>query len=396
MTRSATPELVAATRPRTRARVRALAIVLCASSLLGLAELPALLGLLSYAALQDPNRISDAFVADAHRGFRRPTGFSWTGPVRGDLASAWNVPLAPAKTLRFTTDDRGYRNLQSRTAADIVLLGDSFVEGWYVSDTDTTAARLEQRMARPVANLGVSGYGTLQELDVLRRDALPLGPKLVAWFFFEGNDLYDDQEHENTLLYLEDHDVGDLGFELGVGIDWPRFRRASLTRNAYRRLRYLLHPLWPTPLGAHTWFEDAAGARHLMAYQGYAALEYTDYERDRLETTFQAFRDGATAARALGAATVIFFVPMKYRIYGDLCERHPNDACRTRTPWELPKQFLAICAERGLTCVDLTAPMDEAAAAGELLYAPEDSHWNEAGHALVAEQVHAAWRRRGP
>ena len=49
-----------------------------------------------------------------------------------------------------------------------MLLGDSFVEGWYVSDDQTVAAQLAARLGRPVANLGVAGYGALQALRVLR------------------------------------------------------------------------------------------------------------------------------------------------------------------------------------------------------------------------------------
>jgi hypothetical protein len=39
--------------------------------------------------------------------------------------------------------------------------------------------------------------------------------------------------------------------------------------------------------------------------------------------------------------------------------------------------------------------MRAAAPEGRLLYAPEDSHWNAAGHRFVAEQVREAWRRTG-
>ncbi len=37
--------------------------------------------------------------------------------------------------------------------------------------------------------------------------------------------------------------------------------------------------------------------------------------------------------------------------------------------------------------------MRRAAAAGKVLYAPEDSHWNAEGHRFVAELVHEEWLR---
>ena len=44
------------------------------------------------------------------------------------------------------------------------------------------------------------GYGSEQELRVFERYALPLKPRLMAWFFFEGNDLDDDQNFDNAML----------------------------------------------------------------------------------------------------------------------------------------------------------------------------------------------------
>ena len=87
-------------RTRRWTAVRALATALTLTVLLSLLELPAMLGLVSYTLVADPDqRLTDAFVADSDLAFRRPPHFSWTGPVRSDLGGAWNVPLAPAKVI---------------------------------------------------------------------------------------------------------------------------------------------------------------------------------------------------------------------------------------------------------------------------------------------------------
>lgn len=374
-------------------QLRAIGTSLVLVVLVALLELPAAFGLVSYAGLVETTAVTDAFIADAALSFRRPPGAAWTGPVRSDLTSSWNVPLAPPKTISFTTDTQGFRNVDDPQRADLALIGDSYVEGWYVSDDATVASVLERRLRRPVANLAVSGYGTLQQLEVLRRYALPARPRLVAWFFFEGNDLYDDQSFEDTMLYLEDHDVEDLGFDIGLGFDWPRFRRASLVRNAQRWLRRTTHPLIPQPLPPHGWFLDDTGARHLLAYHDYAALTFTEYEADRFAVTQRAFREGIALGRDSGAVVVPIFVPMKFRVYGDHCTFTAESPCRQWQPWDLPERFNAFCADEGLRCVDLTPLMQAEAAAGRLLYAPEDSHWNEAGHQFVAAQLDALWQR---
>ena len=381
--------------PPRQVLLRALATTATCVVLLVLLELPAAVGLVGYASLLGPTGITDAFVDDAELSFRRPAHQSWTGQVRGDVVSAWNLPLGTPRQISFTTDARGFRNRQTRDQTDVVLIGDSYVEGWSVSDDETSAAVLEQRLGRPVSNFGVSGFGTLQQLIVLRRYALVQRPKLVVWFFFEGNDLYDDQEFENALIYLQDHDIREFGSDPSHGVDWPQFRRASFLRNAYGLLRRTAHPLVHKALPAHGWYRDQAGALHQLFYFNYAALPFTGYEQERFDTTKAAFREGLELGRERGVAMALVFVPMKFRVYGEFCSFAPESPCQQWTPWNLPARFRAFCVEDGIDCVDLSEPMQQAAAAGRLLYAPEDSHWNADGHAFVAQQVQAVWNRLG-
>ena len=378
-----------------QALLRALATSAPLAVLLVLLELPAMVGLVSYASILEATAITDAFVLDAELSFRRPSGQSWSGEVRGDVISAWNLPFGTPRQISFTTDARGFRNRLTREQADVVLIGDSYVEGWYVSDDETSAAVLEQRLGRPVSNLGVSGFGTLQQLVVLRRYALPQRPKLVLWFFFEGNDLYDDQEFENMLVYLQDQDIRELGSEPRSRVDWPRFWRASFLRNTYGLLRRASHPLIHKALPDHGWYRDQSGVPRRLFYFNYAALPFTDYEQERFETTKATFREGLELSRAQGVSVVLVFVPMKFRVYGEFCSFAPDSPCRHWKPWNLPARFAAFCADEGLECLDLSEPMRDAAGAGRLLYAPEDSHWNAAGHAFVADQVLSVWNRLG-
>ena len=57
---------------------------------------------------------------------------------------------------------------------------------------------------------------------------------------------------------------------------------------------------------------------------------------------------------------------------------------RGKEGWRRQSHIEGICREAGIEFVSLTEPMRQAAAAGEVVYSPEDSHWNAAGHALVA------------
>ncbi len=365
-------------------------------------ELPAATGLVNYGRIfnllagggTEPARM---FVEDPDLGYRRPPHQAWAGRPRTDMAKLWNLPMRSPKRITFTTDFQGFRNRREIRRADIALIGDSYVEGHYVSDDETVAVVLEQLTGRTVANLGQSGYGTLQELEVLKRYALPLEPKMVAWFFFEGNDLYDDQEFENMMLYLREHGT----FETSKNskkqklrrFTWESFRKASFTAHTFLLLRRLCHSIVPNGVATFGWFRDDQGRYHRMYFYDYASLEFTEYEQKRFAKTRDALLAAKRECRERGVRLVVFYIPMKFRVYSDYCSYPPRSSCRGWNPWDLADRFTDFCKQASIDFVDLTIPMRRSAATGKLLYAPEDSHWNREGYRFVAELVREEWLR---
>lgn len=96
--------------------------------------------------------------------------------------------------LVYEADRHGFNNPDAvwdvRQPA-IGILGDSFAHGSCVPSKDNMAALLRRRFGATV-NLGVSGFGPLQELAALSEYLKPLRPPVVLWMFFEGNDLTED------------------------------------------------------------------------------------------------------------------------------------------------------------------------------------------------------------
>lgn len=375
--------------------LRAAATTLTLLVLLALAELPALLGLVDYGrswsvASGEWTGPATSFVSDPVLAWSRPAHSSWSGRPRSDMAVAWNLPIRAPHRLSFTTDARGFRNRSDRQRADVALVGDSFVEGAYVSDGETAAVELERLTGWNVDNLGRSGYGTLQELEVLRLYALPLHPRAVAWFFFEGNDLYDDETYENALAYLREH--GSYSQAPSHGHDLAAFREASLSVNAFRVLRRTLDSLVPVSAPSFGFFREPRGPAVKLYFYQDAALHFGEYEERRFAKTQQALRRGGALLREHGATLALVFVPSKFRVYGSRCDFPEGSPCGAWRLWDVEARFQAFCAREGLRLLDLTAPMREAAAKGKILYAPEDSHWNAEGHSFVAELLASTLR----
>ena len=118
------------------------------------------------------------------------------GVTRGDIALALHLPGTPLYPYDVACDRNGFRNTCDLSTAEVVVLGDSFVEGGFVAADDLMTAILARLLGCTVANLGQSAYGPQQELAVLKHFGALLHPKLYIWTFYGGNDLDDVERYE--------------------------------------------------------------------------------------------------------------------------------------------------------------------------------------------------------
>lgn len=151
-----------------------------------------------------------------------PNFNSWELNLRGDTILLGNQPVRPlggislARTLYcnergtyelFISDEYGFRNPRGLQVApvDLALIGDSFVQGYCVPSDSTAAAFLRAKFPRTV-NLGRDNFGPLSQLALIREYAARLQPRVVLWFFYEGNDLEDleiEKQREPLIRYLD-------------------------------------------------------------------------------------------------------------------------------------------------------------------------------------------------
>lgn len=149
--------------------------------------------------------------------------------------------------------DREHTKEKPKNTLRVAVLGDSMVEALQVSTEKTFWAVLERELARcpsvggatvEVINFGVSGYGTAQELLMLRHRAWDYHPDIVVLAFFSGNDVRNNSRalqqepwapyflERNGELVLDDSFREDPGFraEIHPG-PMKRFRRWGWTHS---------------------------------------------------------------------------------------------------------------------------------------------------------------------
>jgi len=95
--------------------------------------------------------------------------------------------------------DREHTKAKPPNTLRVAVLGDSFTEAIHVPVEQTFWSKLERKLGNceavkgrknvEVMNFGVQGYGTAQELIMLRKKVWDYSPDIVILAFFIGNDI---------------------------------------------------------------------------------------------------------------------------------------------------------------------------------------------------------------
>jgi hypothetical protein len=272
-------------------------------------------------------------------------------------------------------NEHGWHDADHATAkpsgtARVLVLGDSFVEGVQVEQDELYHRRLEGALAArgervEAIALAMSGWGQVQELEVLEREGFSYDPDLVVVEFLPNNDVRNNDDELEQLARNESIDssfarpvflralASGLYFSafvmdhLDLTIRNARGRRDPIDADVYRAA-----PLTPPELWARAWHRT----EELLAST--AAL---------------------CTARGAGFAVVIF--PSSH----ELGPPPPGSDLDGRLP---ARRMLELCTRRSLPCLDLTPrfaalPVEER----PLLYVVGDGHWAAKGHALAATET---------
>jgi hypothetical protein len=372
---------------------RALATTLVVVTSLLILEVPAMLKLVQWTVGQRTGLYGTAYVRDKDVRYRRIPNLHWSERPASDIEAVYGLPRTLSTPITFTYDLWGYRNTTNTERASMVLIGDSYVEGWYVSDEQTVASQLAHRLGEFVANLGVAGYGTMQELRVLKGDALARKPNVIVWFFFEGNDLYDDAGFEATLAAAPTVPEETTPQPEGLVHNW---KQRSFTINAFHWIRRWSHPIVPTRPPFWALLRGQGGSAKRIYFSSDGDMPWTEYEDSRWEKTKETFGEGIEAARGSGAGIILVYIPIKLRVYREFIEIPPGSPMRRWSVWtSLPQKFMEFCRSVSVPCVDLTDRLQQAVRVGVDVYAPTDTHWSSEGHAVVAAELECVLRRLG-
>ncbi|HOW96293.1 MAG TPA: hypothetical protein P5567_03590 [Kiritimatiellia bacterium] len=350
-------------------------------------------------AVRTLNQSSDRYVTNEVPGIRGGDLTRLVGIRSFNARFEQDHPGGPQ-----TCDGAGFRNLPAPPdlAHPVVVVGDSFMAAGDPM-TNMFAVQLAERSVLPVYNRAMVGVGPFLSVErFVDSDRFQhRRPKILVWGFVERSVI---QHGFSSLLYQLD--IRDKGLKPAENyilsatttrVVWQALlpgnlktalpdtsALAQLSQRAWNRIRYALFgKIMPEVFAAAG---DVAG-KPILFYRPALDLSLGDpFERDP-DQIMEGIRYTSDFMARRGIRLVILMIPDKETTYR---ERIPPAELGGR---ELPPSCLLEIERRlraeNIPVVNLVEPFRERAARGELLYWPDDTHWNSAGIRIAAELV---WR----
>lgn len=304
-------------------------------------------------------------------------------------------------TLGVRGRDRPYRKPQN--ISRIVVLGDSFVDGYTVPVEDQLTEILEAGLGRrfEVINLGVTGYSTDQELLLLEQEGWKYQPDFVVLAFYyndvwgNGSRYFSNLSSVQKPLFVPNAE-GDLTLT-NVPVPRPkvslrdRLKIYGLIRNVVRgngwlssvfsrvRNNTLMNSSLPEPSGA------AGGGEEFTVYQ----QPETEQMRTSWTVTQALLRKMKKEAVDHNTGFVVFYVPTRIELSSE--EWSNNHLPPDYHPAEVADTLAELCRSEGVPLIEPSQRFKEAAKQ-EPVYYRRDPHWNAAGHHLAGHILEQYFR----
>jgi hypothetical protein len=297
----------------------------------------------------------------------------------------------------------------------IAVLGDSYAEALQVDLPETFCKVLETRLNQnlwlppgkqhvEVLNFGVSGYGTAQELEMLRHYAWDFSPDLVVLAFLTGNDLADNSRVLSGGRPRPYYRIADDKLVLDDSfLQHPQYLKANsgwtewkVTAIHHSRLLQVIHR------AKQAWQRTPqATATEVVAPE--AGLDVAIYRPPRTDAWRAAWQITLRLLETMQRETAAQGVPLMVVVLSNGIQVHPDDAVRERFAerhqiddfFYADRRLADFCGSREIPCLLLAPRMAQHAQQHHTYFHGFKNtrlgvgHWNENGHRFAGRAIAA-------
>lgn len=291
-----------------------------------------------------------------------PKVVPWDQLIRFDPTFGW-TPKANLNThcvsdlggdvFHVTTDSEGWPGVSTIEQSPVMVFGDSFAFGYGVN---AEALFSEVNPELHIKAIGAPGYNMVQEVMWMDRLASQLQGKLVVWFIYVGNDLY-----ENLQPNMQDYRT-------------PFVRHAGSTGE---------WEIVNSHLSSAKWWPYHADDK-LRSAERFAAIFGTSFLSERVYSACDfLIKSGSDICARAGASLTIITIPILHQLslkgwkqrMSDL--GYPESLDRNQPD----RRIAEICSQYGVRFV---AGKDHL---NVRHFIPADGHWNEKGHQRISDLI---------
>ncbi|MTI00869.1 GDSL-type esterase/lipase family protein [Roseibium sp. RKSG952] len=277
----------------------------------------------------------------------------------------------------YQPDRYGFRNPDTvhDGGIDVMLLGDSFAEGFCLEDGHDLASQLRKDIPQ-LMNTGHRGAGPLFELAVLGRYGPYFKPDVTVMAFFAGND-WKNLQREEEMPWLAP--------ALESGTDFGVIAHSEAQIEAARQH---MDQWWDgTTLSWRDYLRKQRVFRNFFALQKTTEVLGLHYPKAAEPNPVygQVLKRAAEMVEQWGGELVVVYIPTISRFVGMLPQDFVHDPLRN--------MVRDAATQADLQMIDLTEVF-EAADEPRLMYAA-DAHFNEKGATVAAETIVQSLRQRG-
>ena len=328
-------------------------------------------------------------IFEANRQFR-------SDRTHGNMSNMGNLPQEQVvRPQVFTTDRFGFRNASAvaEGTVPVVMVGDSFVAGYGISDDETLPVQLSSLAGVTVYNAG----GPYAYADTIRlmRSRLTPAPSEAVIVWSESEPI--EQLREAEALAMRPN-AQTRAFSMVFGRAGPKVREAVrgwwltspakiVTQKAFLALSNdRILPNVYASLVTRRVLQNGASMLFLPS-------DVEPFHRHRdVEPAREYLQALVSRIRATGVTVRVALVPHKYSVYYPLLDGTPP------VPGDRIHPLAQLAMELrndGIDAVDLTPSLRnearDAFASGRYLYWRDDTHWNREGVRVAAEALKRAW-----
>ncbi|GJM08776.1 MAG: hypothetical protein DHS20C11_10520 [Lysobacteraceae bacterium] len=326
-------------------------------------------------------RLIERWPEDPHL-LRYRANASIEQPSVGDLGAMSGQPdWRVHKTIEFETDLAGFRNSNRvDSARSVVVLGDSFAVGSGITQDLAWPEKLGPLLGREVVNL-----------------AIPSSPWMsLANFWYESDRIGGFEQADVVLLLFAGNDLDEpygKRRSFGSGKFTPPWWKKWQIRleNLQRRCaldKLIMMATVADEYGDQVQSVSRGGSSPILFFKPYverAVRQTSDIENHgNFSDLADILRALANKVRRHGGRLTVVNVPSKVEIY-------PEFVGREYQPQAFGQVLAPVVAEIGAAWLDIGPALRHEAqrrgASGDLLWWPDDTHWNADGHQLVAQLV---------